>query len=117
MAFESWRSYWIFEQSVRSRLRYRLSDSSIAFLEEVLRTSSRRRKTIPGESVFWRAQRGHGWRTEGENDEEFEVPAPHSAKRMSPRTGIAVEGRVNPKGIPCLYLATTKETAMAETRP
>jgi len=27
------------------------------------------------------------------------------------------EGRVNPKGIPFLYLATSKETAMSEVRP
>lgn len=34
-------------------------------------------------------------------------PLPHSAR----------EGRVNPKGIPCLYLADDKDTAMAEIRP
>jgi hypothetical protein len=27
------------------------------------------------------------------------------------------DGRINPRGIPCLYLASTKETAMAEVRP
>lgn len=36
---------------------------------------------------------------------------------MKPLPYSAQEGRVNPKGIPCLYLATDKETAMAEVRP
>lgn len=35
---------------------------------------------------------------------------------MKPQPRRAREGRVNPNGIPCLYLADTKETAMAEMR-
>jgi len=36
---------------------------------------------------------------------------------MKPLRDSAREGRVNPKGIPCLYLADESNTAMAETRP
>jgi hypothetical protein len=36
---------------------------------------------------------------------------------MKPITSEAPEGRANPKGILYLYLATRKETAMAEVRP
>jgi hypothetical protein len=36
---------------------------------------------------------------------------------MKPPNNMAREGRVNPKGIPCLYLADERNTAMAETRP
>jgi hypothetical protein len=36
---------------------------------------------------------------------------------MKPREGVAPEGRINPKGIPCFYAATTADTAMAEVRP
>ena len=36
---------------------------------------------------------------------------------MKPLRNSAREGRVNPKAIPFLYLATDKETAMAEVRP
>lgn len=36
---------------------------------------------------------------------------------MCPRTERATEGRANPKGIPCLYLASNRETALAEVRP
>jgi hypothetical protein len=36
---------------------------------------------------------------------------------MLPPGDRASEGRVNPKGIPCLYAATHQETAVAEVRP
>jgi hypothetical protein len=36
---------------------------------------------------------------------------------MFPRKDKTTEGRVNPKGIPCLYLATDPNTAMSEVRP
>lgn len=36
---------------------------------------------------------------------------------MKPLLGKALEGRLNPKGIPSLYLSTDKDTAMAEVRP
>jgi hypothetical protein len=36
---------------------------------------------------------------------------------MMPLSHAAHEGRVNPKGIPCLYVANNKKTAMAEVRP
>jgi hypothetical protein len=36
---------------------------------------------------------------------------------MKPLEDRALEGRSNPKGIPCLYLATNQETALSETRP
>jgi len=36
---------------------------------------------------------------------------------MKPVKYMAREGRANPKGIPYLYLANRKETAMAEVRP
>jgi RES domain-containing protein len=36
---------------------------------------------------------------------------------MKPKPEKAKEGRVNPKGIPCLHLATHEDTAMSEVRP
>jgi hypothetical protein len=66
---------------------------------------------------------GHGWRAErilDENDLEvdtFDVEDPFAPERMMPPRDRATEGRVNPKGIPCLYFSTDMDTAMAETRP
>lgn len=46
-----------------------------------------------------------------------DFPTAYSPNRMKPLRDSAREGRANPKGIPCLYLATDKETAMSEVRP
>lgn len=67
--------------------------------------------------VLWRAQLGHDWRTEMQGEETFEVPAPHPPARMKPLPEKATDGRVNPRGIACLYLASHKETAALEVRP
>jgi hypothetical protein len=61
---------------------------------------------------LWRAQIGYE-----EPMGKDEDPLPLSAQRMKPIPNKATEGRANPKGIPYLYLATDKETAMAEVRP
>jgi hypothetical protein len=120
--FESWQSYEIFAAYVTRTSRYVWDEKIQAFLTTVLATSKDRRNTIPP-SIFWRAQQGHGWQTEKvERDDahealEYDIPAPHEPERMKPLANSAREGRVNPKGIPCLYLATDKETAMAEVRP
>ena len=53
----------------------------------------------------------------GKAEESFEVQAPHPPARMKPLAEKASDGRANPKGIPCLYLATKQETAVLEVRP
>ncbi|MFN4141211.1 RES family NAD+ phosphorylase [Aestuariivirga sp.] len=45
------------------------------------------------------------------------ISGPLSESRMRPLQDRAYEGRVNPKGIPCLYLATARDVAMSEVRP
>lgn len=60
---------------------------------------------------------GHDLTRHPESVLGVEVPVPFSPERMKPLSTSTREGRVNPKGIPCLYLATNKETAVAEVRP
>jgi len=67
-------------------------------------------------ALSWRAQLGHDWREEGD-EEKFDIPCAHPALRMKPLRDRATDGRANPKGIPCLYLASRKETAISEVRP
>src|SRR3546814_9987253 len=38
-------------------------------------------------------------------------------ERMRPLADRATEGRANPKGIPMLYLCSSKDAAMSEVRP
>ena len=67
--------------------------------------------------MYWRAQLGHDYRQEGTGDDAFDVECALPPQRMTPRRDRAIEGRANAKGIPCLYLATAKNTAIAEVRP
>jgi RES domain len=118
--FDSWQSYWSFKWSVQSHARYIFTAETNEFLELVKATCKSRSGQIPAGTIFWRAQRGYEWvkfkrSYEGEEFEEEEM-RPFPRERMKPMRG-AKEGRANPKGIPCLYLATDEKTAMAETRP
>ena len=118
MSFNSWNSYWAFSQKVRHGSRYIHSSDVKEFLSNVLITSKDRVKVIKTGSVFWRSQLGHDWLPVIQDGEEVaEEPTPFSPKRMKPIEYSAAEGRVNPKGIPYLYVATDKETAMSEVRP
>ena len=113
--FQSWHSYWNFERAVRRDFRYVQSVENEKFLHTVLATAAARKMTLKKQLIFWRAQLGCRPRKEGQADEVFEHP--HLPDRMKPLRDRASEGRANPKGIPHLYLATTKETAMSEVRP
>jgi len=72
-------------------------------------------------AALWRAQLGSnepGWvMDESKQWLLNEYYSPFSAERMKPRFDSAAEGRANPKGIPCLYLAEDVKTAMSEVRP
>jgi hypothetical protein len=116
--FDSPDSYHRFEQTVKRKARYIHDDEIRSFLATVIETSEIRKNTIEDASVMWRAQRGYTWRVENQGEEEeFEVPDAYAPDRMIPKAEFVGDGRVNPRGIPCLYLASTKEAAMAEVRP
>ena len=117
MSFKSWRSYYVFSQEVKRGSRYIHSDEVKDFLLNVLETS-KDRVTIVNPDNFWRAQLGSEWLYVLDSDEiVVDEPAPFSEERMKPIQYEASEGRANPKGIPCLYLATDEKTAMSEVRP
>jgi len=48
---------------------------------------------------------------------EWEYEIPHPPERMKPLAGRACERRADPEGIPYLYLAAAKDTALGEVRP
>ena len=78
----------------------------------------KRVEVLAKEQILWRAQLGCDWEPIYEEDEYIDDrPTPHPPKKMKPLSGRANEGRANPKGIPCLYLATNRDTALAEVRP
>lgn len=112
--FASWRSYWHFRREVASRRRYLLSDESKAFLAELARTAATRARRLPAGSIFCRAQVAHQDR---EDPVAGPLPGPAPLDRMMPRPDAASDGRANPEGIPRLYMAGDRHTAIAEVRP
>jgi hypothetical protein len=111
-------SYHRFAQAVKQEARYVHDDEVKDFLAAVMETSESRKDSIEKSVVLWRAQRGYVWRKENEGqEEEDEVQDAFPPERMKPNAEFAGDGRVNPRGIPCLYLASTKEAAMSEVRP
>lgn len=116
--FRSWQSYHTFAWTVKQHSRYIFGEEVKEFLETVIATSEGRKRRLPSDRIFWRAQLGHAWEKINQDSDDFgEVPGPYSSDRMKPSHDAAREGRANPKGIPVLYLATDEETAMAEVRP
>jgi hypothetical protein len=116
--FESWRSYWDFERATKRQTRYVRDADTEGFLATVLSTAEKRVESIPSERFLWRAQLGCAWEPLHQDGQYIDdVPAPFPPERMRPLPDRAVEGRANPKGIAYLYVATNRETALAEVRP
>jgi hypothetical protein len=130
--FASLDSYWKFEKSVKAKakcggvelLQGDYDEETREFLRMVLETSRIRCRKISKGRVFFRAQNRGTWTTAplriGEEEEAIEtedVVAAHPPERMVPKAEKVSDGRLNRKGIPCLYLASTPSAAMSEMRP
>ncbi|MES0446902.1 MAG: RES family NAD+ phosphorylase [Desulfobacterales bacterium] len=116
--FDSWASYWEFERTVKRENRYFRDAKIEKFLKSVLETSGNRKRNLPSDKYLWRSQHAYGLRPYYDQEEYIDdIEAPCPPERMNPLVDKATEGRANPKGIPYLYLATKKDTAMAEVRP
>lgn len=115
--FRSWWDFIRFMDAVHHTYRYVHTDEARVFLETLVETSAKRHRIFNTNEVLWRAQLGGASRKRGLDEVVVEHPTPYQASRMKPLQNAANEGRVNPKGIPVLYLATDMETAMAEVRP
>jgi hypothetical protein len=118
-AFSSWQSYWRFAAATRNHSRYIFDQETRQFLRIVLKTAETRRIHLPVGHVLWRSQLGSEWNDNVSDDGEVlgEEERPFQSSRMKPLPREATEGRINPKGIPCLYLSDRPETALAEARP
>src|SRR5437588_11994176 len=86
-----------------------------SFLETVLVTGKSRIRLVRKGAIYFRAQRGYELWTDDED--EITVADAFGPHRMKPLRDKAGPGRVNRQDVPCLYVATDKNTAMAEARP
>ena len=118
--FETGRDYHEFAKSVTYQSRYVFEPHVEAFIQTVIETGVERMATVNAGGILYRAQLGYEleWHLVDPEDPEgdkVDVPGAFPPARMKPPRDAAREGRVNPKGIPCLYLADEQNTAMAET--
>jgi hypothetical protein len=117
MAFSSANAFRDFSRSVRRELRYVRGAAQDEFLAAVIATSNARIAEEKAGVILWRAQLGHDWCEKKQGGASYEYPCAHPPARMKPIPDKATDGRANPRGIPCLYLATKKDTAVLEVRP
>ncbi len=122
--FKSWMDFMNFSESVKRRARFVFDEDVTRFLDALFETSNSRHHVISKNKYVWRAQLGNSTvvveEKSGDSEESsycYEDLIPYPADRMKPKRESAREGRVNPKGIPCLYVANKLETAISETRP
>jgi len=95
-----------------------IDSSNINFLNHLLQTSNDRTKIYPKDEKLWRAQLNCKEVIKKEDKDTITIEyLPYSKSRMKPNSKFAKEGRINPKGIPYLYLSTDEKTAMSELRP
>ena len=135
--FASSEDWARFRYSVKNRRRYVIGPSLFGgeqcdgllshehFLEWLLNFLKERNRFVKLDkgTVLWRAQLGgtpHKPPPITVGAEEWgmrEILTPHDRDRMTPYSDKAKEGRINPKGIPCLYTATHPRVALAEMKP
>lgn len=116
--FKSPSDYRKFAELILRSARYVRGSESEEFLATLLAQGRERKQEAEEGTVFWRAQLGSDWQPLYEGEEYIDdMPCPLPPKLMKPLPDRAREGRANPKGIPYLYVATRKETAIAEVRP
>jgi hypothetical protein len=119
--FKSGFAFMDFEAAVTGKFRFVHSEETRHFLETLVATSTERTQVLPAKSAVFRAQLGCATIERTISADDLDILAPDDVplpfERMKPLRNSAHEGRVNPKGIPCLYVATNKDTAMAEVRP
>jgi hypothetical protein len=118
MPFADQNAFQCFNRSVRRDFRYARTADQTDFLTAVEESSPRRVVELREGAILYRAQLGHDWRDVEIAPGECEsIPCAYPRARMKPVAEKVGDGRVNAKGILCLYLATNEMTAALEVRP
>ena len=108
----------LFAIKKKQKERYFHDSETHELFETLLTTAKEHTESISKGNLFWRAQLGCANDPLYDNGLIIDYNAiPHPIERMKPLADKAREGRINPKGIPCLYLSTDEKTAISEVRP
>jgi hypothetical protein len=118
-AFKSHKCYWQFADSIINKYRYAIHADAAEFLQQLEIKLKEDPGILKKGTKLCRAQIGHDFRPlmDNEGNAVDQIPCAFKQERMKPLRNRAKDGRINPKGIPCLYLSTNLETAIAEVRP
>jgi Uncharacterized conserved protein len=109
----SYSEYNKYCSSILEKSRYGFANGTQRFLNYLLETSIDKVRILPSGEKLFRTQRGHD-----EIEEDYQlIVLPYKKDRMLPKADKVKNGRVNPVGIPVLYLSDDYSTAIAETRP
>jgi RES domain-containing protein len=114
-SFQSVRDWDDFQRYVRDRNRFYLTARWNRFAKALSATSQKRETVLKKGTLVARARIGSASGSHS-GKKMLIQPLPHH-EMLHPPPERAVEGRLNPSGIPYLYLANNKETALAEVRP
>lgn len=115
----NWNSFISFTCKKKQEERYFHDTDTQELFDILLSTLKERIESIQKGQQYWRAQLGCAHEPARDFDGQivgYNV-IPYPLKRMKPLADKACEGRINPKGIPCLYLTTDEKTAVSEIRP
>ena len=114
----SWSSFLLFSRKKKEKERYFHDSETQELFDTLLTTAKERIESISKGDLFWRAQLGCADDPLYDNGQIIDYNAiPHPIERMKPLADKAREGRINPKGIPYLYLSTDEKTAVSEVGP
>jgi hypothetical protein len=120
-SFAGFEDYRSFAETVKNKSRYVWPVEINKFLDDILSSCDHREATLKKGQVFWRARLGCAISERTEDDGDLTIvlqeEAPFSPGEMKPIIKWDSEGRANPRGIPFLYMASTRDTALAEVRP
>jgi len=104
-----------FEKFLAHTNRFHLTLQWKNFTQGVAESAAKREIILKKGSVLFRARNGSDL---GEGHWRQPVPIPFSLDKMGmPPEKITKDGRVNPRGIPYLYLANSLATVLSEIRP
>jgi RES domain len=115
--------FYNFAATVKGDLRYFRSNAGRIFLDDVLASAETRTFEVTKGEAFWRARLGNAFEdvqigNSGKDEVWVAERRPYPPGGMKPESvDWTSEGRVNPRGIAYLYLATNRNTALAEVRP
>ena len=115
----SWNDFLSFRYKSKQEERHFHDEKTQQFFATLLTTAKERIESILKGQIFWRAQLNCDYQPACDLDGTIidNNAVPYSSERMKPLADKASEGRINSKGIPCLYLSTDEKTAISEVRP